>query len=86
MVGHEHIVTLLDVLKADNDRDIYLIFEFMETDLHAAIRANILQEVHKQYILWQSFKALKYMHSAQVRWVWRVEGVSDEGEWVRGGG
>jgi len=66
MVGHEHIVTLLDVLKADNDRDIYLIFEFMETDLHAAIRANILQDVHKQYVMWQSFKALKYMHSAQL--------------------
>lgn len=67
MVGHEHIITLLDVLKADNDRDIYLIFEFMETDLHTAIRANILQDVHKRYVMWQAFKALKYMHSAQVQ-------------------
>ena len=33
MKGHEHIVTLTNVLKADNDRDIYLVFEFMETDL-----------------------------------------------------
>ena len=33
MVGHEHIITLLNVLKADNDRDIYLVFEYMETDL-----------------------------------------------------
>uniref|UniRef100_A0A7S2HNI7 Mitogen-activated protein kinase n=1 Tax=Haptolina brevifila TaxID=156173 RepID=A0A7S2HNI7_9EUKA len=64
MAGHENIVTLLSVLKADNDRDIYLVFEYMETDLHSAIRANILQEVHKQYIVWQSLKALKYMHSA----------------------
>ena len=48
MCGHEHIITLLNVLKADNDRDIYLVFEFMETDLHAAIRANILQDIHKQ--------------------------------------
>ena len=38
----------------------------METDLHAAIRANILEEIHKQYILWQSLKALKYMHSADL--------------------
>ena len=43
MSGHEHIITLTNVLKADNDRDIYLVFEYMETDLHAAIRANILQ-------------------------------------------
>jgi len=38
----------------------------METDLHAVIRANILEEVHKQYIMYQLFKALKYMHSAQL--------------------
>jgi len=66
MKGHEHIVTLTNVLKADNDRDIYLVFEFMETDLHAAIRASILQDIHKQYIIWQSLKALKYMHSAKL--------------------
>ena len=66
MAGHEHIVTLFNVMKADNDRDIYLVFEYMETDLHAAIRATILQDIHKQYIVWQSLKALKYMHSAEL--------------------
>ena len=64
MAGHDHIVTLVNCLKADNDRDIYLVFEIMETDLHAAIRANILQDIHKQYITWQTLKALKYMRSA----------------------
>eukprot|EP01025_Chloroclados_australasicus_P049170 TRINITY_DN5590_c0_g1_i7.p2 TRINITY_DN5590_c0_g1~~TRINITY_DN5590_c0_g1_i7.p2 ORF type:complete len:436 (-),score=36.31 TRINITY_DN5590_c0_g1_i7:3928-5235(-) len=64
--GHENIVTLLNVLKAENDRDIYLVFEYMDTDLHAVIRANILQDIHKQYIMYQLFKALKYMHSAQL--------------------
>merc|ERR1711871_1149154 len=58
--------TLTNVLKADNDRDLYLVFEHMETDLHAAIRANILQDVHKQYIMWQTLKALKFMHSANL--------------------
>lgn len=38
----------------------------METDLHAVIRANILEEVHKQYIMYQIFRSLKYMHSAQL--------------------
>jgi len=66
MRGHEHIITLLNVMKADNDRDIYLVFEHMETDLHAAIRANILGDVHKQYIMWQTLKALKFMHSANL--------------------
>ena len=27
MDGHEHIIRLTNVLKADNDRDIYLVFE-----------------------------------------------------------
>ena len=66
MKGHEHIISLHNVLKADNDRDIYLVFEHMETDLHAAIRANILGDVHKQYIMWQALKALKFMHSANL--------------------
>mmetsp|Transcript_30179 Transcript_30179/g.78210 ORF Transcript_30179/g.78210 Transcript_30179/m.78210 type:complete len:372 (-) Transcript_30179:546-1661(-) len=66
MQEHENIVQLQNVLKADNDRDIYLVFEYMETDLHATIRANILEEIHKQYIMYQSFKALMYMHSAQL--------------------
>lgn len=57
---------LLNVLKAENDRDLYLTFDFMETDLHAVIRANILEEVHKQYIMYQLFKSLKYLHSAEL--------------------
>jgi len=66
MQEHENIVLLHNVLKADNDRDIYLVFEYMETDLHATIRAHILEEIHKQYIMYQSFKALMYMHSAKL--------------------
>ena len=48
--NHENIVKLWNVLKADNDRDIYLVFEFMDTDLHAVIRANILEEVRDIYM------------------------------------
>ncbi|KXZ50454.1 hypothetical protein GPECTOR_16g628 [Gonium pectorale] len=64
--SHDNIIRLLNVLKAENDRDLYLVFEYMETDLHAVIRANILEEVHKQYIMYQLFKALKYMHSGEL--------------------
>ncbi|KAL6063003.1 Mitogen-activated protein kinase [Balamuthia mandrillaris] len=64
--NHENIIKLINVMKADNDKDIYLVFEHMETDLHAVIRANILEPVHKQYIVYQLLKALKYMHSGEV--------------------
>lgn len=64
--NHDNIIKLLNVVKAENDRDIYLTFEYMETDLHAVIRGGILQEIHKQYIMYQIFRSLKYMHSAQL--------------------
>ena len=64
--GHENIIWLLNVIKAENDKDIYLVFEYMETDLHTVIRANILEPVHKQFIMYQLLKALKFIHSAGI--------------------
>jgi len=64
--GHENIIRLQHIIKAENDRDIYLTFDHMETDLHAVIRANILEEIHKKYIVYQLLKALKYMHSGDL--------------------
>jgi len=64
--GHENIIRLQHVIKAENDRDIYLTFDHMETDLHAVIRAGILADIHKKYIIWQLLKALKFLHSADV--------------------
>jgi mitogen-activated protein kinase 15 len=64
--GHENIIRLQHVIKAENDKDIYLTFDHMETDLHAVIRAGILADIHKKYITWQLLKALKYLHSADL--------------------
>ena len=64
--GHENIIRLLNVIKAENDKDIYLVFEYMETDLHTVIRANILEPIHKQFIMYQLLKALKFIHSAAI--------------------
>ena len=38
----------------------------METDLHAVIRANILEPVHKQFIVYQTLKALLYCLSGDL--------------------
>jgi mitogen-activated protein kinase 15 len=64
--GHENIIRLLNVINAQNDLDLYLIFEYMETDLYNVIRANILQDIHKRVITYQILKALKYIHSADI--------------------
>ena len=66
LTGHENIIRLQNVLKAENDKDIYLVFDYMETDLHAVIRANILEPVHKQFIVYQTLKALLYCHSGDL--------------------
>ncbi|XP_076806688.1 extracellular signal-regulated kinase 2-like isoform X2 [Clavelina lepadiformis] len=64
---HPNVIKLLNVMKADNDRDIYLVFEFMDTDLHAVIKkGNILKDIHKRYIMYQLLKATMYMHSGNV--------------------
>ena len=43
-----------------------MVFDFMETDLHKVVRANILEPIHKKYIIYQLIKALKYIHSADL--------------------
>jgi mitogen-activated protein kinase 15 len=64
--GHDSIVKLITVIEAKNPNDLYLVFEFMETDLHAVIRGNILEDIHKQFIIYQILKGLKYIHSAGI--------------------
>ena len=66
LAGHDNIVRLLNIIRAENDRDLYLVFEYMETDLHAVIRANILEEIHKQYVIYQLLKSLYFMHTAEL--------------------
>jgi mitogen-activated protein kinase 15 len=64
--GHDNIIRLLNVIKAENDLDLYLIFDYMEADLFNVIRANILQDIHKKFIIYQILKALKFIHSADI--------------------
>ncbi len=63
---HENIIKLKGVIKANNNKDLYLVFEYMETDLHAVIKAGILKKVHKQYIIYQLLKGLKFIQSGDI--------------------
>jgi len=44
----------------------YLIQELMETDMHRVIRTQDLSDDHCQYFIYQTLRALKCMHSANV--------------------
>ncbi|MCL4123708.1 UNVERIFIED_CONTAM: hypothetical protein GTU68_016366, partial [Idotea baltica] len=67
---HQNIIKLLRIHKAKSNMDIYLVFEYMEIDLHSLLRENkaskILKEKHKKYIIYQICKSLLYLHSCGV--------------------
>ena len=50
MGSHENIVKILNVKKAKNNKDLYIIMDFLEADLHTVIRANICEDKHKKFI------------------------------------
>ncbi|OQS01390.1 mitogen-activated protein kinase [Achlya hypogyna] len=67
---HSEVITLLDVLEPPNletFKDLYLVFEFVDTDLHKLIMSpQYLTTRHIQLFLYQLLCGLKYIHSANV--------------------
>eukprot|EP00039_Didymoeca_costata_P023267 m.6518 g.6518 ORF g.6518 m.6518 type:complete len:569 (-) comp3545_c0_seq1:73-1779(-) len=63
---HENIITLHEVFKAENDADIYLVFEHMDVDLHMVTAGKLLKPIHIPFIIYQCMDALRYMHSGGV--------------------
>lgn len=47
-----------------NNKDIYILFEYLDIDLYTLIKENILSERHKKYIIYQIAKAIYYLHTA----------------------
>ncbi len=68
--NHENIISLVDLIDPPPNHpfdDIYIVLDFMETDLHKIIYSkNKLTDDHIQYFLYQALRGLKYIHSAQV--------------------
>ncbi|KAI7362612.1 Mitogen-activated protein [Hortaea werneckii] len=67
--NHENIISILDIQKPRNYEgfyEVYLIQDLMETDMHRVIRTQELSDDHCQYFIYQTLRALKAMHSANV--------------------
>lgn len=67
--NHENIISILDIQKPLNYEqftEVYLIQELMETDLHRVIKSQRLSDDHSQYFIYQTLRAMKAMHSANV--------------------
>ncbi|GAB5368363.1 hypothetical protein AAMO2058_001312800 [Amorphochlora amoebiformis] len=67
---HENVVGLYDLIAPpsyDSFKDMYIVLNLMETDLHKIIHSrNELSDDHIQYFMYQILRGLKYIHSAGV--------------------
>lgn len=70
ILRHPDIVEIKHILLPPSRRefkDIYVVFELMESDLHQVIKANDdLTREHYQFFLYQLLRGLKYIHTANV--------------------
>jgi len=67
---HDNLIGLYDLVPPlDNEpfEDIYIVLEYMDTDLHQIIYSkNELTDQHIQYFVYQILRGLKFIHSANV--------------------
>lgn len=67
LLRHPDIVEIKHIMLPPSRRefkDIYVVFELMESDLHQVIKANDdLTPEHYQFFLYQLLRGLKYIHS-----------------------
>ncbi|KAK8474075.1 hypothetical protein V6N13_126622 [Hibiscus sabdariffa] len=70
LLRHPDIVEIKHIMlppSRKDFKDIYVVFELMESDLHQVIKANDdLTREHYQFFLYQLLRALKYIHTANV--------------------
>eukprot|EP00873_Tetraselmis_striata_P006475 jgi/Tetstr1/426739/TSEL_001676.t1 len=70
LLRHPDIVEIKHIMlppSAREFKDIYVVFELLETDLHQVIKANDdLSPEHHQFFLYQLLRGLKYIHTAEV--------------------
>ncbi|KAI7756106.1 hypothetical protein M8C21_008762, partial [Ambrosia artemisiifolia] len=67
LLRHPDIVEIKHIMMPPSKRDfkdIYVVFELMESDLHQVLKANDdLTHEHHRFFLYQMLRALKYMHT-----------------------
>ncbi|CUI15022.1 mitogen-activated protein kinase 7, putative [Bodo saltans] len=69
--GHENIVRLHDLLyprqSKDTFRDLYIVTELLDTDLHLVLKSRQpLEEDHLRFIIYQLLKSLIFTHSSGI--------------------
>ncbi|KAM7524125.1 hypothetical protein LguiA_014027 [Lonicera macranthoides] len=69
-IRHENVIALKDIMMPihrNSFKDVYLVYELMDTDLHRIIKSSQpLSNDHCKFLLFQLLRGLKYLHSANV--------------------
>lgn len=70
LLKHDNLISVSTILKPkakEDFKDLYIIYELMETDLANIIKSpqNLTNE-HCQFFLYQILRGLKYIHSAHI--------------------
>merc|ERR1711894_176726 len=67
---HENIIGLLYVFTPSADlqnfNDVYLVTHLMGADLNNIVKTQKLSDEHVQFLVYQMFRGLKYVHSAGI--------------------
>ena len=69
--GHPNIVRLMDVLHPrvpkEQFRDLYVVTELMDTDLHVVLKSQqLLTQEHLRFIMYQLMRCLVFVHSSGI--------------------
>ncbi|XP_063064551.1 mitogen-activated protein kinase 14A isoform X1 [Engraulis encrasicolus] len=67
---HENVIGLLDVFTPDTNvddfNDLYLVTNLMGADLNNIVKCQKLTDDHVQFLMYQTLRGLKYIHSAGI--------------------
>jgi serine/threonine protein kinase len=64
---HENVITLEDLTLRDQQDELYIVMELMDSDLHHIIQSKQpLSEQHFQHFMYQLFTGLKYLHDHRI--------------------
>ncbi|UJR08883.1 hypothetical protein I4U23_013138 [Adineta vaga] len=68
LVNHENIITIRDVfLDSNQKKDVYIVFDFMDTDLKRVLESNqALTNNHIKYFTHQILNGLAFIHQAGI--------------------
>lgn len=62
-IRHQYVVKLLDIIEAKNNRDLYLLFEFVEFDVANILGCCQLEPIQRKHIAFQLLEAVNCLHS-----------------------